>query len=261
MEQRMRPVPYLGITDFTSASQAERMLKVFNAHKKPYSRRKLHIGVMMSYKTLRGIPSPWASIFPKNKDIAGIFSSNETMNCIHYADYNGNPDLSKSLRLAVHFGGRNINALQLDMIWPDPDEIATAVTKDKSDFKIILQVGKNSFDQCNNNPTQVAARTLTYEGVIDYVLLDKSMGMGKGMDAIGLIPFAYEIWEKLPNIGIATAGGLGPTSMHLIGPLEEAFEEISYDAQGQLRPSKNIRDPIDWNMAEEYIIQALRVLK
>jgi len=36
---------------------------------------------------------------------------------------------------------------------------------------------------------------------------------------------------------------------------------MSIDAQGQLRPSKSALDPIDWSMAEEYLIKALQVLK
>jgi hypothetical protein len=35
------------------------------------------------------------------------------------------------------------------------------------------------------------------------------------------------------------------------------FPRVSIDAQGKLRPSGDAHDPIDWEMAAEYLKQAL----
>jgi hypothetical protein len=252
---------YIGITDFMRFEQIERMLAVYKANRQTDSKRLLHVGVMMSYKTLYGIKSKWTRAFPPNESIAEIFSSNETMNCLHFADYDNMPDLSVSLISAIKFCGCGINALQLDMVWPDPYQIEKAIRSINKEIDIILQVGKNAFEEANNDPEEIIDRVKRYLGIIDYMLLDKSMGRGVGMDANSLIPFIQALKKECPELGIAVAGGLGPHTMHLAEPIINIYPDISIDAQGRLRPSGNALDPIDWAIAEKYLIKALQLFK
>lgn len=248
--------PYIGITDFTDFGQVREMFQVFSTHKPQGSNRVLHIGVMMSYKTLHGIPSKWQNAFPPKEQIASIFSSDEVYNCLHYADYDNNPELWKSLATAIFCGGIGIHAIQLDMIWPDPEEIAHGVQTSRKQIEVILQIGKNALDEVGNDPRRVVERLSDYEGVIHRVLLDKSMGRGLGMDADSLIPYARAIKDNFPMLGIGVAGGLGPETIQLVEPLITAFPDLSIDAQGRLRPSGNALDPIDWSMAKNYLVKA-----
>jgi hypothetical protein len=248
--------PYIGITDFTDFEQVRAMSRIFSAHRPYGSNRVLHIGVMMSYKTLHGIPSRWQNAFPSKEQIASIFSSDKVYNCLHYADYDNRPELWKSLAMAISYGGIGIHAIQLDMIWPDPEEIANGIHASGKQIEVILQVGKNALDEVGNNPQRVVERLGDYEGIAHRVLLDKSMGKGLGMDADGLVPFARAIRESFPMLGIGAAGGLGHETIHLVEPLVAVFPDLSIDAQGRLRPSGNALDPIDWSMAENYLIKA-----
>ena len=250
--------PYMGITDFTNFEQVQEMSTVFSAHRPQESNRVLHVGVMMSHKTLHGIPSKWQNAFPPKEKIASIFSSDEVYNCLHYADYDNNPDLWKSLATAISYGGIGIHALQLDMIWPNPSEVANGVHTSRKQIEVILQIGKNALEEVGNDPQRVVERLGDYEGVIHRVLLDKSMGKGLGMDADGLIPFARAIRESFPTLGIGAAGGLGPETIQLVEPLVAVFPDLSIDAQGRLRPSGNALDPIDWSMARDYLAKAHR---
>ncbi len=253
--------PYIGITDFMKRQEAERMLAVFKKHAPADTNRILHVGVMMSRKTLNGLPTSFAKAFPKNEDIASIFHSNEVLNCLHYADYNGQDrELAKNLAKAISFGGERIHALQLDMVWPDPDSIAKAVKESGKLLKIILQVGKGSLEEVEDDPNLLVERLEEYSGIIDCVLLDKSMGHGLGLDAEELGPFAEAIRDAFPKMSLAAAGGLGPDTLHLVEPLLSDFPELSIDAEGRLRKSNNIMDPIDWNMAETYLAKALKLL-
>lgn len=252
--------PYIGITDFTDFGQVQEMSRVFVANRPRGSSRMLHVGVMMSHKTLHGIPSKWQNAFPSKERIANIFSSDEVYNCLHYADYDNNSDLWKSLAMAISYGGIGIHALQLDMIWPDPGEIANGVHASRKQIEVILQIGKNALEEVGNDPQRVVERLGNYEGVIHRVLLDKSMGKGLGMDADGHIPFARAIRESFQTLGIGVAGGLGPETIQLVEPLIKVFPDLSIDAQGRLRPSGNALDPIDWNMAGMYLIKALQLL-
>lgn len=251
--------PYIGITDFTDFGQVQQMLKVFAAHLPRGSERKLHVGVMMSYKTLHGVPSKWQNVFPPKERIASIFSSDETYNCLHYVDYDNNPDLWESLAEAISYGGIGIHALQLDMIWPDPGQVVNSVHTSRKQIEVILQIGKNAFEEVNNDPRAVVEKLGDYEGVIHRVLLDKSMGKGLDMDVDGLIPFAQAIRKSFPALGIGAAGGLGPKTIQLVEPLVTVLFDLSIDAQGRLRPSGNALDPIDWNMAGDYLVKALQL--
>lgn len=253
-------VPYIGITDFTNIEQVEKMLAVFKAHLLPGSKRRLHVGVMISYKTLNGLESRFTKAFPPKENIASIFGSDETYNCLHYADYDEIQTI-KNISTAIGYGGTGIDAIQLDMIWPDPGNIAGAIHTSRKNIEVILQLGKNAIEEANEDPNEVVRRLQEYEGIIHRVLLDRSMGQGKSLDANFLLPFARAIRKAFPNLGLAVAGGLGPNSVDLIGPIISEFPNISIDAQGKLRPSGCALDPIDWDMAEQYLIKALRLLK
>ncbi len=252
--------PYIGITDFMNYEQVMDMLKVFRKAQSLGSKRRLHVGVMMSYKTLHGIPSKWQDAFPSKEKIASIFFSNETYNCLHYADYTlEDISVSKSLTEAIFCCGVSIHALQLDMIWPEPSDIFNGVHNSRKQIEVILQVGKKAFEEIGDDPNNLVARLADYQGVIQRVLLDKSMGQGLGMDAVGLIPFVEAIKTHYPKLGIVVAGGLGPETMNLVEPLVKEFPDISIDAQGRLRPSGSALDPVDWRMAGWYLIEALQL--
>lgn len=255
----MYSVPYIGITDFLNYAQVVQMEAVFKASLNPKQNRRLHIGVMMSYKTLNGIETKWSKAFPPKEDISDIFGSTYTMNCLHYADYDA-VNVTENLVRAVGYGGPGMNALQLDMLWPDPTSIAIAVGAASQPIEVIVQVGRQAIESSNNNPAEVVRRLESYVGVAHHVLIDKSMGKGLGMDAEALLPYAQAINGAFPQFGLVAAGGLGPTSIDLVQPLAAKFPNISIDAQGKLRPSGSAHDPIDWDMAGMYLRQALALL-
>lgn len=265
--------PYIGITDFTAPEQVERMLRVFRENRSTYARYRLHIGAMMSQKTLRGFPTEWANVFPKKEDIIKIFTPpeeidtinrpndyNDWMFVLHYADYDHSVGLFNDLSEAINYTGSFVDAIQLDMSWPDPYSVLSAVEASRKQLEIILQIGSKAMEMVGNDPQKVAEKIKDYKSFITHVLIDKSMGRGLGMDTGGLLSYAEVISEEYPDLQIVFAGGLGPSSMDLINPLINKFPNMSIDAQGQLRPSGSALDPIDWDMAEDYLIKALKKL-
>jgi len=252
--------PYIGITDFMEFAEVERMHKVFKRHLPQGSQHKLHVGVMTSFKVMNGLPTKWEKAFPKINAITDIFSSDEVYNCLHYVDYAGQPDFANTLAKVIELGGIGIHAVQLDMIWPNPAEIMDGVHRSRKNIEVILQIGEKAFIEIEDDPDELAERLDDYKSVIHRVLLDKSMGKGKGMDAEWLLPFAHTIKKRFPEMGIGAAGGLGPETTHLVELLVEEFPDLSIDAQGKLRPSGSALDPIDWSMAEQYLIKAIKLL-
>lgn len=146
--------PYIGITDFTTPEQVERMLKVFRDNRPVGSKRRLHVGVMMSYKTLNDIDTKWAKAFPSKEVVRNIFhppeeidtinrpnDMNDWMFTLHYADYDNPNNLFQDLLKALGYAGSFVDALQLDMPWPDPAAVANAVDGSRNDsLEVILQV-------------------------------------------------------------------------------------------------------------------------
>lgn len=255
--------PYIGITDFTDFSQVERMLNACIRHRQPDSKRILHVGVMMSHKTLNDTESSWTKVFPPKESIIDIFrrmSGCEALYCLHYADYE-NKTAMADISKALGYAGPFVNALQLDMPWPDPDMIVRGIHASRKRVEVILQIGAVALKQVGDDPIAVVRQLEYYRGIIDRVLLDKSMGHGRSMDAAVLLPFARAIKEHYPHLGLVAAGGLGPHTIALVEPLVKEFPHISIDAQGKLRPSGDAHDPIDWDMAEQYLVKALELLK
>ena len=253
--------PYIGITDFTARHQVEAMLEVFKTNRRPGSDRLLHVGVMMSYKTLHGFPSSWSKMFPPKEHIADIFSAKDDAlyHCLHYADYDSQPELANSLTQAIAYGGYGLNAIQLDMVWPDPKEIEAAIAVSRKPVEVILQVGEEALAHAENDPLILVDTLEQYEGIVHRVLIDKSGGQGRGMDAESLAPFVQIVIESFPGWGIGVAGGLGPNTMSLATPLAKHHADVlSIDAQGRLRPSGNAKEePIHWDLAAEYLCEGL----
>lgn len=254
------PPPYIGICDFPTAIQALAMSKLMSVESNPLSHRLLMVGIMISRKTLNGIPSKWTKIWPQNRYLRDIFvQHHRAFNCLHYADFDGE-DVLLNLTRAASCGGPNLDALQLDMIWPNIDDLWTF--RDVwPDLKIVLQVNSRAMAQLDDDPERVALLIEEYSPTINYILLDKSMGRGQGLDAPALLPYCRAIRECTPELGLAVAGGLGPDTLQLIEPIAEEFPDVSIDAQGQLRNSGNSMDPIDWGRATLYLKQAIKMLE
>lgn len=250
---------YIGITDFDSRASVDRMWEVFcrqRGHQTPY---RLHVGVMMSRKTLHGLPSKWAAVWPEKRALATIFSHPDTYNCLHYADYDGVPGLHQDLGQAVSYCGDRLSAVQLDMIWPEPMELQRFKEQHPS-LEVILQVGRLAFKQVSDDPARFIGQLRAYDGLADRLLLDRSGGEGKALSAELLAPYLRAVREAVPTFGLGVAGGLGPRTMHLLEPLLVEFSGLSIDAQGRLRASGDAKDPIDWDLAAAYLTRALEAL-
>jgi hypothetical protein len=220
---------------------------------------------MMSRKTLLGEETRWADIFPRKETISGIFMDRPlAFNVLHYADYRDpmhtGSDLGDRLREVIDICGAGLGAIQLDMTWPEP----VALFKIKAEnpwLKLVLQIGAKAFSQISFNPLYFAQRLRRYEGCLDYVLLDQSMGHGEPLDARFLRDFMLALEGFDRSIGIVVAGGLGPGRLKSLAGLASRFSNLSWDAQGRLRPSRALADPVDWDMAEQYLRESCELLR
>lgn len=252
-------ISFIGITDFFLPEQVAAMLQIAQKHQQSGElTRKVGVGVMMSHKTLNGLPSRFPGAFPERKEIAKIFRPDPRLfNVLHYTDYKEQA-FYNSLCHAVDWSGPFLQALQLDMTWPSK-QILRNLRANHSRLKLILQVGVKAFEAIHDNPDQLVQKIDTYGNDLDYVLLDKSMGQGKALDANFLIPFLEILTEKRPDLGLVVGGGLGPDTLSLLKPLIQRFPQISWDAEGQLRTSRDLKDPIEWNRARQYLNKSFQL--
>ncbi len=265
---------YTGICDVYEPEEAIAMAaKLREARKNP--NRKIMIGVMTHPIVLnQEMEDPYETRkeFPTTEQMAKGFTDDpDVLNTIHYADLygpNAGRNLLENLKLCVEHGGEHLDAIQLDLTWPNPDEIKKFKEENPSIF-IILQVGKFAIKETEGDPQEIVDKLRKYDDSVDFVLLDLSMGMGKGMEANKLLPLLRVIKKDLPYLGLAVAGGLGPDSANSLRFVAEEFPEVSIDAQGNLKRSDAPRDPLghliatypaDLNRTEEYIEKTCAVL-
>ena len=253
--------PYIGICDFVHFEEVKRMFNVFaeleRVRPKECRERKLAVGAMMSYETLNGFPTEWAKIWPKREDYVKLFHCNMyPLNCLHYADYENGTKADDLLR-ATELCGPYLNALQLDMSWPDPQMLREFFyrrgRKTSGYLKIVLRVSGPTIDLAGGTPGAVIARLKEYSGLVNCTLLDLGMRMGIQLAPATLRSYIVEIKAHLPRMNVAIAGGLGPDLLAVAEALIAEFPELSIDAQSRLRSSGDVADPIDWDLAEQYL--------
>jgi phosphoribosylanthranilate isomerase len=216
---------------------------------------------MMSRKTLCGLPTTWTQAFPRNEEVADIFEEDQAaiLNVLHYADY-AEVHFEQCLRMASAYGGRKMQAIQLDMRWPDVGVIREYRSTQR-DIWIILQIGRQCFDDVGDDPEKIARRLEPYAETVDAVLLDRSMGSGTLLDPAKTLPHLRRISAEFPKMGLAIAGGLGPETVDIIKPILAEFPQVSIDAQGRLRRSGKSMDPIEWDLAETYLRRAIALFQ
>lgn len=248
----MPHVPYIGVTDFVSHDQVLQAVACIPE----YINRRLHVGVMMSYKTLNGIPTDtgWEKIWPDEKGLHDIFQPHpRVFNVLHYADY-ADPDWTTTQHLvkAINKCGPYVQGLQLDMVWP----VSSLIHEFKSQFphvEVILQVGKKALGKMEDSKRSLDDRLRPYLDSVDYFLIDWGMGTGKPMHVPSILDYVSDASKLVSPDRIAVAGGIGPETFL---PLERVFaysKNLSTDMQGQMRSSGKATDPIEMDRVCESI--------
>jgi hypothetical protein len=263
---------YTGVCDVVSPEDVRAMLAELRGSRAD-SQRRLMIGVMTHPAVLNPesklpdeVRKAIQSEFPTLDQLSeGFIDDEDVMNTIHYADLYGPngprkageaPDVLKNLEFCVEHGGPYLDAIQLDVAWPDPEALME-FRRRHPDIEIVLQVGKFSFEEDGTiDEAKVTERLSAYGKSVDHVLLDLSMGKGRqmtGEDVASLKKLMWAIQDVRPDIGLAIAGGLGAGagsnapnqsvySMDSLREIAKDFPGMSIDAQGGLKSENALRD-------------------
>lgn len=247
-----RSEPYIGITGFTTADEINAVLDVL-----PHgTNRQVMVGVLVSSKTLRGIPNKWPHRYPKPEKLSQIFTERrEVLNLFHF-NTKEPEHLLEDMLLAQSMAGPNCHGFQLNIAWPDRE-----VLKQYRDRKpehasqrgvVVLQVGGKALDECGRDATKIAKRVHEYEYLADYVLIDPSGGIGQEFDVDFARRCFIELESQTTYMGYGIAGGLHAGNLDRLKPLLDDFS-FSIDAEGKLR---NAEDDLDVKTARAYLTGA-----
>lgn len=289
---------YTGVCGVTDPEDVVRMLSEIK-NSRADSQRRLMVGIM-THPAVINPEAPYPDVvrediqgeFPAAEDIAkGFIDHPDVMNTIHYADMYGPngprkageaPDVLKNLEHCVELGGENLDAIQLDLVWPDPEAVKE-FRRRHPEIEIVLQIGKFAFGENGIDEAKIVEKLKGYGKAVDHILLDLSLGKGREMtsdDIADLKRVMRAVQDTMPDIGLAVAGGLGAgdgeneanSSVYSVQTLSEIakdFPGISIDAEGGLKPHDAQKDSkghflattmADPNKSENYIGIASEIL-
>ena len=247
----MKKKPYIGVTGFMSPDEVNETLRDINFKK---ANRLLMVGVLASAKTLVGQTNKWPNRYPKWENVKNIFQEND--NCLNLIHFNTKePDqLTFHLNSMTDAVGPKLHGFQLNIAWPNPESIARY--KDvHPDKVIVLQVGGHAFSMVNHEPEMVEDMVKSYLGLIDYVLLDPSGGLGQELNPFAMRDYLLALAKHEKQIGLGVAGGLSAGTVKILEPLIKDYPNLSIDAEGRLRTE--IGDNLNVPVTRGYIQQSL----
>lgn len=254
-----RIFPYIGVTGFTSPDQVWQVLEVVP----PGATRKLMVGVLMSSKTMKGIPNKWPRRYPKPERVADIFIDDpRVLNLIHF-NTKEPEKLFEQMIEAAEIGGPNLHGFQLNLKWPwvHPDVLWDY--KQRNPGKIlVLQAGQTVLEFCEHFPVRLEAAVWYYDnGIVDYLLIDPSGGYGKPFDPKKGIEYLKSLnyvggrgSRFLRQMEFGIAGGLSSDTLdYLLADIAKGFPNTSIDAEGKLRDTG---DNLNIEKAKAYVAKA-----
>ena len=254
--------PYIGVTGFTSPLE---VLQVLDAVPQG-ARRKLMAGVLMSSKTMKGIPNKWPHRYPKPERVADIFIDDpRVLNFIHF-NTKEPEQLFEQMIEATEIGGPNLHGFQLNLKWPWVHPNILWVYKQRNPGKIlVLQAGETVLEFCEHIPTRLEAAAWYYDnGIVDYLLIDPSGGYGKPLDPKKGLEYLKSLnyvggkgSRFLRQMEFGIAGGLSSDTLdYLLADIAKDFPNTSIDAEGKLRDAN---DDLDIEKTKAYIAKAYKM--
>lgn len=249
--------PYIGVTGFFKREEVAAALGSFPASHS----RKLMVGVLATWKSLRGIPMKpkWAKQTPNPELIGSVFPDDKrAVNLVHLSAEDGQESWLLHDMIKVHgLAGANFHGFQLNVAWPEVRSLDEYRTIFETWPRVVLQIGARAVESAGGTPDAVADMLYHYAGVVDDILLDPSGGRGQPFDTERARGFLRAVADRSWSIGLGVAGGLGPDSLHLLEPLIGEFPDLNIDAQGRLRNEEN---ELDISAMSDYIAKAARLV-
>lgn len=266
----MRPLPKrnIGVTGFMSVGELKAVQDFFLslfiehelAHKKENAEPRLMAGILVSSKSINGIPNRYPGRYPKPESLRDLFSAAMENNTLNLAHYNTDTpeNLVEECEQVMEVAGDALHGFQLNIRWPDP-ALITELRHRHPKLHLLLQVGDSAlaefakgqegrFDHYDTE--SFMSRVATYGGCFNEILLDPSGGKGQPLQADRLKPLVQSLMT-IDGLGIGVAGGLSGETMGLTADIACTCPYLSIDAEGLLRD--RVTDSLSIAMVESYL--------
>lgn len=255
----MRPEPYIGISGIMSRDELWALREELSGLKRPIA-----YGVLVSSKTVRGIPNKYPNRYPRMDALNGIFKMAQShyLITLHYSA-DDDRTLCEDVGLAINAIGRAPDGLQINIrnpygeLLPHPNKVA-AIASVYPKMRIILQLVPTAF----SSRAELWRHVRDYAFAITDVLIDGSRGNGVDYFAhpsnvLATRADLLELRSSFPHLGLGIAGGLCAATLPQVADLLGEIPDLSIDAEGRLRDSD---DHLDVNEAVRYVLSASRMV-
>ena len=245
---------YIGVTGFMSRAEVDAVLTAIPAG----AERLLMVGVLVSSKTMEGIPNKWPKRYPSAGQIAGIFPDHPlALNLVHFNTKDPNDLLAQMLKV-TELGGENFHGFQINIKWPNPHTLWQYKQKHPEKI-IVLQCGEAALEEMDCNPIVFASVADNYKETCQYLLIDPSGGLGKPLNPHKGLEYLKELNARVKHMSFGIAGGLSPAILEdLMGPIVKVYPSTSIDAEGRLRDGD---DNLDVAVAKDFVSKAYALLQ
>ncbi len=246
--------PYIGITGVATPFEATAILDMTP----PDVKRKIGIGVLVSEKKM--LEGMFTHSHPHWGEVERICTPDtRAFNIIHYIPlhYHHTHDaLYVGLMKMVEIGGAHLHAIQINMDWPSESAIAQFRSRFPH-IQIIMQIRRAMLDAFDEPPSLMKRIKDYYDGLVDYFLVDRSMGEGKPFDIHEAEKYLLALASAFPLCGLVLAGGLYAEVLEKsVRYFAMRISYLSIDAQTHLQDAHRI---IEYMRVKKYIRQALQI--
>jgi hypothetical protein len=215
------------------------------------------MGVLVSSKSLAGKPldPQWQAKYPAPQIVESLLVADiRLLNLVHFntrqADFA--EEMWKILNLAPSIAG-----FQLNLCWPHPNEIERYRRRPEAvEDVIVLQIGSRALQAVGYRADALLDRLRHYEGLVQYLLLDTSGGLGREFDADQICNLVRGLSEADLDIGLGVAGGLRADTVERLVPLLGVCPSLSWDSEGGMRTG----DQLDLGKCRDYLAASAQLI-
>jgi hypothetical protein len=177
------------------------------------------------------------------------------MPTLHYCSQSRNLDVDNLSRILDY--GRiadNAVAVQLNLDWPSAKNVS--LLKDRHPYLYIIQQVNPYYFPFVDTENKV----MEYEGLVDKLLIDPSLGAGIMYDINVTAKIINNIAEKTDKFSYVVCGGLDETSVYkkVIEAKSFVKPQFSIDAEGRLRTLDGAR--LNLEATTDYIMNSARAM-
>lgn len=240
---------YIGVSGVVTLAEASMLLGLQQCVKP-----RIAMGVLMSEKAL--FHGELNARTPRPQDMDALLCAGTgLLRCVHYFSRTRSNLIHQLDQLMTH--AHRADGIQLNIPWP-PVAVTQWFRRTWPEKRVILQLGRSSFEQEQGDVHRVIERVHGYLPDVTDVLLDMSGGTGEAM-ALTWTANVLDEFRTLRRrgLGLGIAGGLGAkTSIDSIAEIVGEFAPLSIDAESALR----VRDVLSPELVKTYIESAVPVV-